>query len=183
MEITATPSRGRGRHVLLRLLVALGVLVLVALLAPVVFGLSGHVVTDGAMGSSLPRGSVVYGEAVPLGELAEDDVIIFRRPSDTGDGAWVVRRIVTIRDDVIVTRGDARRRVDPWQLAAEFDASRLSFYVPLVGYAWLAVGPLAWGTAALLLVGAVVAVSRRRTSGEPGPGIGSGTAETTATSG
>ncbi|QZY28436.1 S26 family signal peptidase [Nocardioides coralli] len=169
MEITATPRRGRRRRLLARILLAVAVLALVALLAPVALGLQAHTVPDDAMGDTVPRGAIVYGEVVSPEELSSGDVVIVQVPDDAS--TWVTRRIVAVRDDGLITRGDAAAGVDPWLVPLDSEPALVSFYVPWLGVPLLA-GPLVWAVVAVMVAAAVTVLRRLRRTPRGGPGGG-----------
>lgn len=168
MEIRATPARGRRRRALRRALAAAGVLALLGLLSPALFGLSPHVVADRAMGDNVPHGALAYSGAVPIEELAPGDVVTFMRPNDD-EPTWVTRRIVSVRDEGLVTRGDDRATVDPWVVPLDAEPARLSFFIPWLGLPGLVAGPMVWATVLVVLLASATVLLRLRRRG-PDPG-------------
>lgn len=163
MEIVARPRRGRGRRALGRALVALSVFVVVLLLTPAALGLERHVVRDHAMDGTLARGSLVFDDRVPVEELRVGDVITFHPPG--APERLVTRRIVGLRGDLAVTRGDARAAADPWLLPLDAEnQARVAVAVPWLGHPWLllgGLGPFGWllavvGGASLIPAGRLI---------------------------
>jgi len=160
MEITAKPRRPRRRRAL-RLLVVTAAVVSMALLLPPALGLGAHVVPDDAMAGTHARGSLVFDEQVPLGQLEVGDVVTFRVPDG---GERVTRRVVSIGDDGVRTRGDAVAAADPWRVAPA-DVERVAFALPLLGWPLVVAGsvPLPpWTPAGLVLGLAGLLVLLRR---------------------
>lgn len=151
--------RRRAARVVLALAAAASVL----LLLPPALGYSTHVVGDDAMAGTHARGSVVFDEHVPLGQLEVGDVVTFTAP---GSQDYVTRRVVAILDDGVQTRGDASSAPDPW-LVPPTELDRVAFGLPLVGWPLVAADSLSvppWTPAALLLGFAGLLVLLRRTS-------------------
>ncbi len=163
MEITARPRR-RGFWRALRGVLVVVALLCVALLVPAAIGLQTHVVGDEAMAGTHSRGSLVFGERVTLGQLVVGDVVTF--PSPEGGGELLTRRVVSISDEGLHTRGDATGAADPW-LVDPMDAERVVFSLPFLGYPLLAVDAMSvppWAPAVLVLGLAALLVLLRRTA-------------------
>lgn len=177
MEITAKPRR-RGRRRAVRVLLATVAAASVVLLLPPALGFSTHVVGDDAMAGTHARGSVVFDEDVPMGQLEVGDVVAFTVP---GGEDFVTRRVVAIVDDGVQTRGDASGAPDPW-LVPPAELDRVAFALPLVGWPLVAVDSLSvppWTPAALLLgLAGLLVVLRRAThraaDPEPEPAVPDG---------
>jgi signal peptidase len=143
-------------------LVALSALVLV----PAALGYERYVISGGSMGGALPRGSIAYEERVPTVDLRPGDVITYTPP---GHASRVTHRVVSIRDGVLRTRGDANTAPDPWTFRLSGrEQAVVRFQVPLAGYAFAALGirwvrMLAIGLPALLVASSVM----RRPEREP----------------
>jgi signal peptidase len=162
MEITPTPYRPAttpwGRLLLLVVVIAP---VSVLVLLPSGLGLQRYVASGGSMAGDRPdsiaRGSLVLERLVPVDELRPGDVITFRRPAPSGGAATVTHRIVSVGVGGIRTRGDAESATDPWLLRPGPLVPRVVWTVPVVGYAYLALGDWRfWAAVAVLVVGGVV---------------------------
>jgi len=158
MEIVVSPPpRTASRWV--RLLVVLGICLPVTMLAllPICFSLDRYVVTGGAMGPSLSRGTLLVERAVPVSDLRVGDEITFHVRHVDGDRR-VTRRVLAVHDGQVTTKADAAPAADPWTLDEHYaNVGRVVVAVPWAGYCYLLagrVGPVAG--AGLVLVGAVL---------------------------
>ena len=144
-----------------------------ALGLPAVAGLHRYVIAGGSMEPNIPRGSIVYDEEVPVGQLRVGDVITFVAPGDTRP---VTHRIHAIGRDrsgarMFRTKGDANTTVDlrPVKFSAATQA-RVRHHLPYAGWPLLAIASprvrlLALGIPALLAAFFVLA-SMWREGGE-----------------
>lgn len=158
-------------------LLALGVVTLV----PALLGFERYMITGGSMGDTLPRGSIVYAEAVPTRRIRVGDVITYRPP---GARTLLTHRVVWVGRDargarIYRTRGDANAAPDPWtfRLPRKTQA-RAVFHVPGVGYVlaalsarWVRVAVLGLPALAIAVAAFAEAFSGRR---REAPGAGSG---------
>jgi signal peptidase len=116
------------------------------MLVPPLVGLERYVITGGSMEGSIDRGSIVFEEVVPVGELAVGDVITYEPPADSGVDGLVTHRIVSLRarpngQPVIGTKGDANAKADPWRFRlAAGEQPRVVADVPYLGYGLAALG-------------------------------------------
>jgi signal peptidase len=116
-------------------------------------------VLSGSMRPTMPPGSVVVAERVPIGHLRKGDVIVFHPPDSS---QLVVHRIVSIESSndgpVIQTKGDANNVADPWRIRIHGStAYKARFAIPLAGY------PIVWsrspaGRVAVIAVGVALLV-------------------------
>lgn len=174
--------RRRAFHVVVNVLcVAVSVLAL-AFILPAAFGLQRYAIAGGSMTGSIPRGSVVLEEVVPVSDLRVGDVITYVPPTDSGVDNLVTHRIVAIDDDgELRTKGDANPDRDPWtfRLTAATQP-RVVAHVPLVGYVFLALQQrdvrvlaigVPTGLVALLSLGQLVGALRRRPEEPVAPAV------------
>lgn len=140
MEI-ATKSR-RPRRTIRRLTTLVSALLTVlalAFMAPAAFGLQRFVITGTSMEGTMDAGSVVFAEVVPVGNLEVGDVITYTPPPSSGLDELVTHRIVSIKDGVFRTKGDAVPQRDPWKFQpGGATQPRVTFAVPYVGYLFIA---------------------------------------------
>ena len=78
------------------------------MMLPTLLGYQRYVIVSGSMVPTLPVGSVVYDEVVPVSELAVGDIITFVPPPEYGIDDPVTHRIVKIS-----VAGAGQRRVGP----------------------------------------------------------------------
>ncbi len=131
---------GRGLAVLL-LLMTLAALAVTFL--PGLLGYERYVLIGGSMEPTIHRGSLVFDEVVPVGDLRAGDVITYVPP---GRQSPVTHRIISAKrgakgGTVFRTQGDANAAADmrPFQLDKPTQA-RYSFDIPYLGWAFIALG-------------------------------------------
>ena len=156
----AAPWRVATGHIAnLALAAALG---LVGIFCAIVVGLvvTGHhleQVVTGSMTPTIPVGSLVVTQSVPVSQLQVGDVMVFPNPYDSSE--TIIHRIVWLshnqQGDVLVkTKGDANSLPDNWEISRSenAEADQVIWIMPGVGTAaaWLQkVG--VWGLIALLI--------------------------------
>lgn len=133
---TLAVAGGLGRAVL-----GLACLVLVATLAPALFGYERYVLVGHSMEPTIKRGSLVYDAVVPTRELRVGDVITYVPP---GSRAPVTHRIVRRETGpdgrpVFRTKGDNNPAEDlrPFTLDRP-EQTRFAFAIPYAGYLFIA---------------------------------------------
>lgn len=128
---------------------------------PTLLGYERYVIITGSMVPTLPVGSVVYDEVVPVEDLEVGDVITFVPPPEFGVTDPVTHRIVQIKvagDDsgapgqrVFRTQGDNNEDQDPWKMVLDGpEQPRVVHHVEYVGYVYMA---LQIGWVQLLVIG------------------------------
>lgn len=147
-----------------------------AVLGPAALGYERYAITGDSMSGSYDRGSMVFAERVPIGELRVGDVITYEPPPGTNVEGIVTHRIIAIRDRgegrTLRTKGDANGAPDPWRFTlAGPDQARAAFSVPHLGYVLAAlslrwVRMLAIGVPALLVAVALSIRLIREVRGE-----------------
>lgn len=110
------------------------------MLIPAALGLERYVVTGDSMTGTYDRGSIVFGQPVPVAELEPGDVITYVPPPGSGPTGLVTHRIVSAEPGpdgrpLFRTKGDANATQDPWQFQMQDTLPRVIFSVPYVGYA------------------------------------------------
>lgn len=141
MRDVRSPIRAaRGLAGLVLAVVLFGYAAVLAL--PAVAGWHRYVIAGGSMEPSIPRGSIVYDDEVPVSQLRVGDVITFVAP---GDARPVTHRIHAIGRDrsgarMFRTKGDANPTVDlrPVRFAAATQA-RVRHHLPYAGWPLLAI--------------------------------------------
>lgn len=128
----------------------LGAVVLAALMVlPTLLGYERYVIVSGSMEPTIPVGSIVYDEVVPVEDLEVGDIITFVPPPEFGISDPVTHRIhsITVAGDdtgiagqlVFQTKGDANSDVDDWQMTLDgSDQARVVRHLPYVGYVYIA---------------------------------------------
>jgi signal peptidase len=110
------------------------------LLIPAALGFQRYVIVSGSMSGTYDKGSIVFGEEVPVGELKVGDVITYEPPQRTSSQDLVTHRIASIGTDeqgerTFRTKGDANPSADPWTFNLDNpDQAKVAFSVPYVGY-------------------------------------------------
>lgn len=97
--------------------------------APQLVGANGaYVVLTGSMTPTLRVGDLVF---VKAGPVEVGDVITFHATS--GSKELVTHRVVAVREDSFVTKGDANAANDPRPVAAEDVVGKVDFKIPAWG--------------------------------------------------
>ena len=137
----------RRRHPVVRAaaVAASAVIVLLALavaVGPALLPYRTYHVRSGSMAPGIPTGALVVLTEASASEIGAGDVITFDRPD--GESGSVTHRVVEVRPEGFVTKGDANAVADPWVVPAEGTQWRYRFDVPVLGYVfgWLS-GPAA----------------------------------------
>jgi signal peptidase I len=110
------------------------------MLVPAALGLERYVVTGDSMTGTYDRGSIVFGDPVPVSQLRVGDVITYVPPHGSGPGGRVTHRIVSVAPGpdgrpLFHTQGDANATPDPWQFQLQGEQQpRVVFSIPFVGY-------------------------------------------------
>jgi signal peptidase len=146
--------RGAAGKLLTALCAGALIAVVAAILVPALFGLQRYVITGGSMTGTIPKGSVIYSEVVPVEQLQVGDVITFNPP---GFSTAVTHRVIEIElgdggRSAFSTKGDFNEAADPWNpmvLDGPVQAREV-FHVPGLGYLLAA---LSSRSARLALVG------------------------------
>lgn len=118
-------------------------------------------VLSNSMAPAFGAGDLIVLTPQPLREVREGQVLAYEVP--IGDGHVVTHRVVRVVEPgdrpVIVTKGDANERVDPWQARLEGDTAwRHRLTIPHLGHAILFLRSPVLRTTALYLAPAVLAL-------------------------
>jgi signal peptidase len=161
-----------------------GACLLAALMVvPTLLGYQRYVIVSGSMEPTIPVGSVVYDEVVPVEDIEVGDIITFVPPPEYDIDDPVTHRVVeiTVLDEsagaelagqrLFRTKGDANPDKDPWRMVLDGpDQARVVHHLPYVGYFYMAL-QVRWvqvaviAIPALALIGYVV-ITLWRVSGE-----------------
>ncbi len=148
MELAPTPRRRRlsGGTVLLLVAVVLAPVTALAVV-PSAVGLERYVISSDELGGSIGRGSVVFEQRVPIGDVVEGDVVTYLRGVsgvDGAGGALVTRRVVVVGDGVLLTGSDAAAPTGAGQSTGDVVSFAdhptlpvVAMAVPWVGYPFL----------------------------------------------
>ena len=134
-------NAGRGARVAGRVLKAIGVVLMVFVIAaclslviPKIAGYDAYVVVSGSMEPSIPVGSIVYSKPTEPETLVEGEVIVFKVPAR---GETPITHRVVINDPLtrtITTKGDANENMDANPVPYDNVVGKVVRYVPRVGF-------------------------------------------------
>jgi signal peptidase len=119
-------------------------------------GLKRAVVLTGSMEPTYPVGSMTFVQPldpVQVQLLQPDEPIMFWSPDDFSQS--VTHRLVEVRPEGLVTRGDANNVEDDWIVPREAVLGRVVWHVPAIGFA---TSRLQDGNAAMVVIGALAAL-------------------------
>jgi signal peptidase len=135
-RLTSKVAGGFGRLVLL-----LAFVVLAATFLPSLLGYERYVLVGHSMEPTIHKGSLVFDEVVPVGDLRPGDVITYVPPTS---GEPVTHRIAAIErgphgERVFRTKGDNNEKADlrPFTLR-EPQQARVAFAIPGLGWLFIA---------------------------------------------
>lgn len=160
MEISTKDRRpGRLVRLLVNVLCATMMLLAAGFIIPAAFGLQRYVITGTSMAGAHDLGSVVFEEVVPVNDLEVGDVITYMPPAESGISHLVTHRIVSIKDGVYRTKGDAVGGVDPWTFQLDgVSQPRVKYSVPYVGFVFIALQDRATRVALIGVPAGIVAL-------------------------
>ena len=110
------------------------------LLIPAALGYQRYVIVSGSMTGAYDRGSIVFDDEVPVGDLKVGDSITYQPPANASPEELVTHRIAWIGanrqgEEIFRTKGDANATADPWTFTLDKpEQARVAFSVPYVGY-------------------------------------------------
>ena len=116
---------------------------------PSLLGFERYVIISGSMEPTIPVGSIVYDEVVPVEDLEVGDIITFVPPPEFDISDPVTHRILSITitgedsetpgQRIIRTKGDANEKADPWQMILDQpEQARVKHQLPYIGYVYMA---------------------------------------------
>jgi signal peptidase len=133
----------RAATIASRIALAVTVVLFIALLVPTLLGYKRYVIVSGSMEPTIPVGSVVYDEIVPVSSLIVGDIITFVPPAEYGMTDPVTHRIASITESAsgnleFKTKGDANETIDPWAFTLDQpEQARVEHHLPYVGYFYI----------------------------------------------
>ncbi len=143
------PMRRRVVSILTTVVMVAALLLAALMVVPTLLGFERYVIVSGSMVPTIPVGSVVYDEVVPVGDIEVGDIITFVPPPEYGIDDPVTHRVVKITsagknsshpgERIFQTKGDANEDVDPWEMVLDGpDQARYVRHIPYVGYVYMA---------------------------------------------
>jgi signal peptidase len=119
------------------------------MILPSLLGYERYVIVSGSMEPTIPVGSIVYDEVVPVDDLEVGDIITFVPPAEFDISDPVTHRIhsITVGGEdsdvpgqrVFRTKGDNNDNVDPWHMVLDRpEQARVAHHIPYVGYVYMA---------------------------------------------
>ena len=126
-----------SKHIAASFCMVLGTLILVVVIAaclavtvPQVLGYEVYHIVSGSMEPEIPVGSVIYVDATPPEDMAEQDIIAFWR-----EEAVVAHRVVENRvvEGELITKGDANAQEDISPVSYRSVIGRVARHFPYLG--------------------------------------------------
>ena len=110
--------------------IILGVVVILTIVAPMIFGIMPYVVLSGSMEPEIKTGAVAYvNTKVKPEEIKEGDIISFKLK-----GIGVTHRVAKVNDDkTFTTKGDANNTEDPEPVTYVDYKGKTVFSIPYLG--------------------------------------------------
>ncbi|MCU4185709.1 signal peptidase I [Acidiferrimicrobium sp. IK] len=95
-------------------------------------GYRAFIIHTGSMSPTMASGGLVIDRPA-YGRVEPGQVITFRHSDLTSD--VVTHRVVGLTNGLILTKGDANRTADPWQIRPSQVRGEVVTYIPFAGYA------------------------------------------------
>ncbi len=138
-----TPKHERLVSRAVNILLGIAILLALAIIIPAIFGYHRYVINGHSMEPTIPYGSVVFDEYVPVDDLKVGDVITFVPPPEFSVSEPVTHRILEIKEvdgqRQFRTKGDNNDSADPWTFTLDSSTqARVAFHVPYTGYIYIA---------------------------------------------
>ena len=135
---------------------------------PTLLGFERYVIVSGSMEPTIPTGSVVYDEVVPLEEIEVGDIITFVPPPEYDIEDPVTHRVVQITHVeatgdqpaqlVFRTKGDNNPDLDPWRMVLDGPKqARVVHHIPYVGYVYMAL-QVRWVQVLVIVIPAILLI-------------------------
>ena len=107
----------------------IGISIYILVCLPMLFGYKPLVVLSGSMEPTYKVGAIIYYES--FDEIKKDDVIVF----SNSDDSFVTHRVVELKDDKYVTKGDANESVDAELVEVHnIKGKAINFIITYLGY-------------------------------------------------
>ena len=107
----------------------IGISIYILVCLPLLFGYKPLVVLSGSMEPTYKVGAIIYYES--FDEIKKDDVIVF----SNSDDSFVTHRVVELKGDKYVTKGDANESVDAELVEVHnIKGKAIKFNIPYLGY-------------------------------------------------
>lgn len=116
-------------RVIYRILAFVAITSAITLLVLFLFGIRPYAVRTGSMEPTIPKGSLSFvNSKAPFEEIKTGDIIAFK----VGE-MFVTHRAYSVRDGVVITKGDANNNVDAAKVNADNYIGETVFWLPYVG--------------------------------------------------
>ncbi|QRG68112.1 signal peptidase I [Brevibacillus choshinensis] len=94
------------------------------------FGNQLMVVLSGSMSPTFDTGSIVAVGPVDFKEVQTNDIITFKDP----EGRTITHRVVEIKDDQLITKGDANDGKDTSPVTSDRFIGKVQYSIPYIGF-------------------------------------------------
>ncbi len=106
------------------------ILIYLLIFVPSFFGHKPLVVVSGSMQPVLKVGGILYYEETNIKDFKKDDILVFELNDHT-----ISHRIVDIKDDYFITKGDANSSVDSYEVYhSQVIGKGTNWSIPYLGY-------------------------------------------------
>ncbi|MCI3027754.1 signal peptidase I [Desemzia sp. C1] len=111
------------------------------------FGYKGYTVVSGSMEPAFSTGDFIFVKTTPFGNIKTKDIVTFVSGEEI-----VTHRAIEVKDEGLVTQGDANNIPDQAEVTADNYIGELALIVPYFGYVVVATQqPLVLGGLVVLL--------------------------------
>ena len=106
------------------------ILIYLLIFTPSFFGHKPLVVVSGSMQPILKVGGILYYEETNIQDFQKDDILVFELNDHT-----ISHRIVDIKDDYFITKGDANSSIDSYEVYHnQVIGKGTNWSIPYIGY-------------------------------------------------
>lgn len=125
----------------------IGIAIYILVSIPIVFGYKPLVVLSGSMEPTYKVGAIIYYEETK--DIQKDDVIVF----GNSENPFVTHRVVEIKNNKYVTKGDANESNDAEAVAIQnVKGKAIDFNIPYLGYYIQYVNTNLWLIVAVIII-------------------------------